>query len=222
MNGYSSPLVEMKDGEKIIGYLSPAQRDDFIDRIRRIWDQNELSIEDSMMIVESEGFSLCMDLELCLSGPKSGELNFSLNQSMIQDLKDNICPSDNGGQKYHVSFRQNVLIVEKPDGSIVFKCGEPQSPKARVKNPNLHIRSRQMGTTVQKQDGNKFQNMKAVTQPMVIPEKDRNRLLLPFGRTKADDYSACISVSNGKIGSIKATIGHREAFVCFRRAVSLP
>ena len=72
-----------------------------------------------------------------------------------------------------------------------------------------------MGTTVQKQDGNKFQNMKAVTQPMVIPEKDRNRLLLPFGRTKADDYSACISVSNGKIGSIKATIGHREAFVCF-------
>jgi hypothetical protein len=213
--GYSSPLIELKDGERIIGYLSQSQKDDFIDRISRVWDQIELPIEHSMMIVESKGFSLCMDLEQCFSGPRSGEMNFSLDQSMIQDLRQNICPSENGGQPYPVSYRQNVLIVEKPDGTIVFKCGEPQSPKERVKNPHLHIRSRQMGKAIRTQSGSTFQNMKSVSQPLAISEKDRHQLLLPFGRKKTDDYTAHISVSNGKIGSIKAAIGHREAHVSY-------
>jgi hypothetical protein len=214
-DGYSSPLVELKDGEKIIDDLSPFQKDTLTGLSSMFWDQKELSIENSMIVVESEGFCLCCDVEHIFSGPKSGELNFSLDQSMIEDLKQSICPSDNGGQEYHVSFRQNVLIVEKPDGSIVFKCGEPQSPRERVKNPNLHIRSRQMGKAIRTQNGSTYQNMKTVAQPLAISEEDRHLLFLPFGRKKTDDYTAHISVSNGKIGSIAATCEHREAFASF-------
>jgi hypothetical protein len=134
---------------------------------------------------------------------------------MITDLQRVICPKENGGKEYDITYRQNILIVEKPDGQIVLKCSEPQSLKERTHNPNPVIRTLQTGKAVRFQYGSNFQNMKAVTLAQEISDKERDRLLLPFGRKKGDDYTATISVSDRMIGSITARNGRREAVVSY-------